>query len=332
MRTWLLIVAAVLLPTLGSSANYSIRNPAIRNPVGIGTYPGTRLGSSLIRTPSPIDSTGNLVITGNVRGGKSFQAPVQYNSTTEFESNLGTSTLNSFLRDTTGSPDLGRYPQRYRTRPYYSETQTVTTTVPGRPGVFGSGGSRIRMLAPQQRRRLETHLFALEPLPKQQIAPGRGLTTTDADLRGLRSRYDSPSEPLSISDGTLIGDTTPGLRDVGRLTPGEVAIRRQDERLATQRLSEQTLLDAGRELRVADGQTPTYGARLGLEAATPAQSAARRRQASSTAPTSTEPAATPTAPSRLRPTCARRPWSGTAPPATRRQAAQSSTSSMPTAR
>lgn len=277
MRTWLLIVAAVLLPTLGSSANYSIRNPAIRNPVGIGTYPGSRFGSSLIRTPSPIDSTGNLLITGNVRGGKSFQAPVHYNSTTEFESDLGTSTLNSFLRDTTGSPDLGRYPQRYGTRPYYSQTQTVTTTVPGRPGVFGPGGSRIRTLAPQQRRRLDTHLFALEPLPMQHIASGRGLTMTDADLRGLRSRYDLPSDLLSISDGTFIGDTSPGLRDVGRLTVGEAAMRRQDEKLATQRLSEQTLFDAGRELRVADRQTPTYGARLGLEAGTSAQSAADAR-------------------------------------------------------
>ncbi len=277
MRAWLLTVAAVLLPALGSSANYSFRNPAIRNPVGVGTAPVSSFRDSLIRTPSPIDATGNLVITGNVRGGRSFQAPVQYNSTTEFGADLGTSTLSSFLRDTTGSEDLGRYPQRYRTRPYYSPAETVATTVPGRRGVFGPASTRVRALAPQQRRPVETHLFALEPLPKQQILPGRGATTTDVDLQTLRTQYGLLADSLTTSDDVSAGEISPGLRNVERLAPGDAAMRRQDEPLTSERLREQTrqsLLEARRELRIEDRRTLMDDTRLEPEAKTPAQSAA----------------------------------------------------------
>ncbi len=288
MRTWLLIVAAVLLPTPGSSGSYSIRNPAIRNPVGTSTAPVSSIRSGLLTTPVPIDTTAELSITGNLRGGKYFRGNVPYRSTTDFGLDPGTSSLNSsrtapslssFLRDTAGPEDFGRRSSRYGTRPYYSPTETVATTLPGRRRVFRPTDTRIFSGA-QQGRSATTHLFALESLPKQQIPPGRGVTTADAGLRGLQTRYDSPTDSLTTSDGTFIGDTTPSLRDAGRLTPGEAAIRRQDEKLAAQRLREQSLqslLEVRRESRFADRQSPIDDMKSGLEAKTSARLAADAR-------------------------------------------------------
>lgn len=289
MRTWLLIVAAVLLPTLGSSASYSIRNPATRNPVGTSTAPVSSIRSGLLTTPAPIDTAAELSITGNLRGGKHFRGNVPYRSITDLGLDPGTSSLNSsrtapslssFLRDAAGPEDFGRRSSRYGTRPYYSPTETVATTLPGRPRVLGPADTGIFSGA-QQGRSATTHLFALESLPKQQIAPGPSATTADSDLRGLRTRYDwPPTDSLSTSDGTFIGDTSPSLRDAGWLTPGEAAIRRQDEKLAAQRLREQSLqslLEARRESRFADRGAPVDDMKLGLEAKTSVRSAADAR-------------------------------------------------------
>lgn len=289
MRTWLLVVAAVLLPTFGSSASYSIRNPAVRNPVGVSRAPVSGIRGGLFATPSPMDTASDLAITGNLRGGKYFRGNVPYRATTDFGLDPGTQSLNSsktapslrsFLRDATGPQDLGRRSSRYGTRPYYFPGETVATTVPGRQRVFRPADTR--MLGDAQRgRSIPTHLFALEPSSSQQIAPGQGFATDYADLRGLRTRNDLPIDSLSISDGTFIGDTSPGLR-VGRLTPGEVAIRRQDEELASERFrgqAMQSLLDARRESRFEDRQTLDGDMQLGLEARTRAQSPADARDA-----------------------------------------------------
>ena len=284
MRTWLLVVVAVLLSTPGSLANYSIRNPAIRNPVGTNIAPVNGVRGGLFTTPAPIDKASELSITGNLRAGKYFRGNVPYRSKTDFGLNPGTQSLNSsptepslrsFLRDTAGREELGRRSSRYTVRPYYFPNETVAGTVPGRPRVFRPADAET-LSTMRRSRPLTIPSFALESLPKQQIDPGLG-TMTDAGLRGLPTRYDLQAESLSISDGTFVGDTSPGLREVGRLAVGEAAIRRQDEKLAAQRLSEQvsqSLLDARRELRVGERQAPLDDMKLGLEARTPAQSAA----------------------------------------------------------
>ncbi len=275
------MVAVVLLPTLGSSGSYSIRNPATRNPVGTSTAPVSSIRSGLFTIPSPIDTAADLSITGNVRDGKYFRGNVPYRSTTDFGLDPGTSSLNSsrtapslssFLRDTAGPEDFGRRSSRYRTRPYYSPTETVATTVPGRPRVFGPADTRI-LNGVQPNRSRTTHLFALESLPKQQIAPGRNAIAGNSDFQGLHTQDGSLTEALSTSDGTFVSGMSPDLRDMSRLTPSEATIRRQDEKLAAERLRERTrqsLLEARRESRIGDD-------RLGMEPRTPAQAAARYR-------------------------------------------------------
>ncbi len=93
----------------------SLRNGTIRNPTS--DYYGNQLG-------------GNLIVTGNVEGGAHFRGLVPYRSTWEFTGSLGSSTLDSFLRDSarTYYPDL----PTGVLRPYYLPSQTVTTL--GQPG------------------------------------------------------------------------------------------------------------------------------------------------------------------------------------------------------
>jgi tetratricopeptide (TPR) repeat protein len=113
----------------------------IDNPVGSGRFPLSRVGSDLIRSPNPIDRSGNLVITGNVAGGRHFRGAVPYQSASSFGAGIGSSSLDSFLRRSASSGDFGRYAGRYT--PYYSPSATVTSTVPGRSGVFRPAAARI---------------------------------------------------------------------------------------------------------------------------------------------------------------------------------------------
>ncbi|MHC4627883.1 MAG: hypothetical protein ACYTDV_12955, partial [Planctomycetota bacterium] len=289
MRNWLLIVAAACLPAVSSSGSYSIRNPAARNPVGNSTVPASSIRSGLLTTPAPIDTAAELSITGNLRGGKHFRGNVPYRSTTDMGLDPATSSLNSFrtppplssfLRDSAGPEDFGRRSSRYGTRPYYSPTDTVATTVPGQRRVFGPADTRV--LGGTQGSRLPIgHLSALESLPTQQIAPGPSATTANSNLPPLRTRYDSPvTGSLSTSDGTFIGQMPPSLWDAGRLTPGEASVRRQDLTVAAQRLREHNLRflrEDRRESRLADGVTAIDDIEPRLEARTRARSVADAR-------------------------------------------------------
>ena len=143
MKNWLFITVVVVFFTLSSPISFSIENFAIRNPAGLSTVPPSSIQSGLISNRNPIDTSGNLVITGNVRRGRHFRDTVPYGSTTSFRAGLGSSSLSSFLRDSAGAEDFGRYAGKYRVQPYYLRSQTVTTTRPGYSGVFRQAGTRI---------------------------------------------------------------------------------------------------------------------------------------------------------------------------------------------
>jgi len=111
------------------------------NPAGVGTVPQTSLRSGLINTPNPVDSSGNLIITGNVQGGKHFRDPVPYQSTTNLDVGLGSSSLDSFLRLSEGPGDVGQYTGSYQ--PFYSPTGTVSIAQPGYSGILTPTATRI---------------------------------------------------------------------------------------------------------------------------------------------------------------------------------------------
>ena len=149
MKNRVFMVAALLSTLLFTPLSGSIENPGIGNPVGPSTIPPSTIRSGLVNTPAPIDTTGNLLITGNVRDGRHFRGTVPYRSATSFGSSLGSSSLNSFLRDSAGSENFRTYTRQYGTRPYYSRSETVTTMMPGRSGVFRPASMRLSARAQQ---------------------------------------------------------------------------------------------------------------------------------------------------------------------------------------
>jgi len=140
---------------------------AVRSPVGPGTVPPSSYSSGQIRTPNPIDTSGNLVITGNVRGGRHFRGVVPYQSETDFRAEIPSSSLDSFLRHSAGSEDLDRF--FGGTVPYYSPSRTVTSVSPGQTAIFkppattygayrtrGVASDTIETLLPRQYQRTGT--------------------------------------------------------------------------------------------------------------------------------------------------------------------------------
>ena len=145
MKNRLFII--VVLMFFFCESSWAIRNPVERGtvpPSEVGSavgYPGERgtvppssIGRGLVHSPNPIDTSGNLVITGNVAGSGYFRGIVPYRATSEFLGGLGPSSLESFLRRSAGSENLDLYTGTFR--PYYSPSATVTTTRPGRSGLF----------------------------------------------------------------------------------------------------------------------------------------------------------------------------------------------------
>ncbi|MDD5459804.1 MAG: hypothetical protein PHF37_10485 [Phycisphaerae bacterium] len=125
------VLNAILVIVLTSGAVFAAGpiNPNVSGSRIPTNVPPSKYQNSLIKSPNPIDASKNLVITGNVGQGKSFRGVVPYRATTAFGGNTGTSSLDSFIRDSTGAGDISGF--RSSPQPYYSPTSTVTKFVPG---------------------------------------------------------------------------------------------------------------------------------------------------------------------------------------------------------
>jgi len=164
MKARLLFIAVVFF-TFSSG-----KSRAIENPVGSGTVPPSgppMSGNNLIRSPNPIDTSANLLITGNIRRGRHFRGIVPYRGPSDFGDTLGSSSLDSFLRDSAGSEDLGRFSGRYE--PYYSPSKTVTAIRPGRSAIFRPPTAGIAGAAASP-----DAIGTLPALPKQGALSDRG--------------------------------------------------------------------------------------------------------------------------------------------------------------
>ena len=138
IRVFLLLGAATTA-SFGQGGS-TLTNPSVSSPVGTGTVPVTMYRSGLVASPDPIDPTSNMVVTGNVGGGKYFRGVVPYNAISDFGGALGSGTLDSFLR-------MSTVPQNYYgggIAPFYSQTGTVTRIVPGTNMVIVPPSSKIR--------------------------------------------------------------------------------------------------------------------------------------------------------------------------------------------
>lgn len=121
------LLAWLVGATLGSS--HSAVGANNHSPVLSATAPPSSYQRSLVQAPGPVDNSGNLLITGNVAGGKYFHGNVPYRSTTSIDAPLGSTTLDSFMRYTE-PVDVARSPQDYSS--FYSSTGTATTLAPAR--------------------------------------------------------------------------------------------------------------------------------------------------------------------------------------------------------
>ena len=181
MKARLLFIVAVVFLTFFSGTGWAIRNPMIGNPVGSGRVPPSSVRSGLIRSPNPIDRSGNLTITGNVASGRHFRGVVPYRATTDFGAAIGSSSLDSFLRRSAGSGDFSTFTGRYT--PYYSPSGTVTTTRPGRPGVFRPATTRIGGRAPDG---FAPGVSSAIKLGRQRVLSGRDTAVSSIRFRPRR--------------------------------------------------------------------------------------------------------------------------------------------------
>ena len=247
MKAWRLVITAVLCVASLSLTGWSVENPGIRNPAGYGTIPQSSYRNGLVSSPSPLDATGNLLMTGNVRRGMHFRGIVPYRSTTSFSATLGSSALNSFLRDTAGSEDFQDRSNKYRVQPFYSPTQTVTTMIPGRSEVFKPMDMRIDDHVRQGASFVGNGLLSLDSLPRGQTSLGQDDAVSDSDFQALQRRYHSLVEPPSTSESTLDSGVSLSSQRADRLVPGQLGIR-QERDLSLER-SQDGIRDANRKMQ-----------------------------------------------------------------------------------
>ena len=193
MNNKIFIISAAIIFAAASE----ISQAAIENPVGSGRVPPSMEGgnrSGLVRSPNPIDTSSNNVITGNVAGGKYFRGVVPYNATTDFGGRLGSSSMDSFLRYSAGSAD-SLYNYRGTYEPYYSPQRTVTTTASGGRGqviTAPTAGISNRTVGES----------ALLPLPKGNTSTGRDTTTSSIGYRPMSFTPQEMAKVLSENAGT----------------------------------------------------------------------------------------------------------------------------------
>jgi len=189
-----LLVLVTALPT----TSLAIENPSVRNPVGSGTVPPSSSGTGLIKTPNPIDTSFNRVITGNVGGGKHFRGVVPYGSTSDFGASTGSGMLDSFLRRSIGSTGTERYTGNYSR--FYSQTGTVTTMRPGSTEII-----RPPSMATRSR---PTGIASLPPLPRSQPSPRLQPLSSPRTLRPMSMTTQQMEQAISSEVDTYLKGIT----------------------------------------------------------------------------------------------------------------------------
>ena len=104
------------------------------NPAGIVSVPPSSYQNGLINRTDSAGLTSDMIITGNVGGGKHFRAGLPYSPPHTINTELGSAYLDSFLRHSGSAESLPLSTGMYA--PFYSPTGTVTRSVPGQAAVL----------------------------------------------------------------------------------------------------------------------------------------------------------------------------------------------------
>jgi hypothetical protein len=233
------MIAIVISAVFCWPKSWSIENPGIGNPIGPSTIPPSTFGSGLVSSPTPIDTDGNLLITGNVRRGRHFRGDVPYRSPTSFASSLGSSALSSFLRDTAGPEDFQTYSSIYGSQPYYSPTETVTTMMPGRSGIFMPESTRAGARAQQDTRSEAAGIFGLDSMAQEQTLISRSTTAADSDLQGSASQYGPLAQSRLMLESRFPTSMSLSRKGTELLTPAQIGIRERGQTSSAELFREQ---------------------------------------------------------------------------------------------
>jgi tetratricopeptide (TPR) repeat protein len=239
MKNRIFIIAVVLSAVFCWPTSWSIENPGIGNPVGPSTVPPSTFRNGLVDNPAPIDTSGNLLITGNVRRGRHFRGDVPYRSPTSFGSTLGSSSLSSFLRDSAGPEDFQTYSDKYGTQPYYSPTETVTTMMPGRSEIFMPESTRAGARAQQDTRSEGADVFGSESMQQEQALFGQGAVAADSGLQGPSTQYGPLAQSRLMLESKFPTSMSLSPRDTERLMQTQIDLSRQGQTSATELFKEQ---------------------------------------------------------------------------------------------
>ena len=164
MKSDLIVFAAIIAVSCVAETAFCQENP-LGSPL---VPPSSGKRGLTKRRPEPFESNGNLIVTGNVSGGKHFRGVVPYNSQSQFSSAtdsslLGSGSLNSFIRRSSGTSYSSRG-QTGRTQPYYLPSQTVTSL---------KRGSKSGLSSPHVTFKGGTGKFALPLLPTSDLTSYR---------------------------------------------------------------------------------------------------------------------------------------------------------------
>ncbi|MFA5863541.1 MAG: hypothetical protein WC975_02530 [Phycisphaerae bacterium] len=164
---------------------------------------------------------GNLYITGNVSGGKSFRGFVPYSDPTQFQGRLGSSALGAFQRD---AIDLQRVQQGYSNRqtlPYYNRSSTILPLSAVRQGLNTPGSSMPRLQAQPFSESYGLRAAIALPLPSTETIATlpKNLKPTDILVPGILVPRDTQNQ-MEITSPLLPSP-------VEKIPPKEVAVPEQ---------------------------------------------------------------------------------------------------------
>ncbi len=220
-----IIIVTVFAAVFAQTGAAAVSRSSPQAPVGSAVTPVTSYQSGLYRSPNPIDTSGNLVVTGNVAGGSFFRGVVPFNSTTDFGGTLAPGTVDSFLRYAGSNELSGSYSGKIT--PYYSQIQTVTTMAPGssvvtRPPSMYIGDRAV------QRSEFSAQQTRGTAGSEEQVYSSEGVIYVKSGTEADYSRqYITATRPFSMS----LGELERAILSQTEVSPREKQLR-QEQQLA----------------------------------------------------------------------------------------------------
>jgi hypothetical protein len=180
-----IFAAVIILWVVGYDAMAGAANPGVQSPVGSPTaVPSAGQRGLVPSRPSTYGMSGNMIMTGNVGGGKEFRGVVPYGSS--FYSRTSSSPIDNFVRRSSGDVLAhDRNPGVYT--PYYEPRRTVTSMYRGgetglaAPKLPGQG--RPNAAIPSGLPQLNNTPFSLQQRP---------LSTSPQDISQIMNRHILP--------------------------------------------------------------------------------------------------------------------------------------------